>query len=256
MKRFRVRRTALLALAMVFLAVAWVWDALIAIGRTLAGFIPWARFKQSFAALVDRLPAPLVLLIFLVPFLIVEPLLVVATVAIAMGYVVSGAIAWIVLKFLAVGLIPAIFDLTKHRLMTMPWFVRAYEKVMAFHHYADQIVAPYKQAAAAVAPPMAPARRRGDKTGSWPCASRRALRRPQAGKRAAGLPSERVGRRDRIAALAGRTACRAEKSGPARVDRPSRQDHIHLARGASQTGLRRREAEPFEPDPGHAGEGT
>jgi hypothetical protein len=34
--------------------------------------------------------------------------------------------------------------------MTMPWFVRAYEKVMAFHHYADQIVAPYKNAAAAV----------------------------------------------------------------------------------------------------------
>ena len=70
-KRFRVRRTALLALAMVFLVVAWAWDALIAVGRWIAGFIPWARFKQSFAALVDRLPAPLVLLIFLVLFLIV-----------------------------------------------------------------------------------------------------------------------------------------------------------------------------------------
>jgi hypothetical protein len=150
MKRFRVRRAALLALAMVFLVVAWAWDGLVAIGRTLAGIVPWARFKQAFAALVDRLPAPLVLLIFLVPFLIVEPLLVVATIAIAMGYVVVGAIAWIILKFLAVALIPAIFDLTKHRLMTMPWFVRAYEKVKAFHDYADTIVAPYKQAAAAV----------------------------------------------------------------------------------------------------------
>jgi hypothetical protein len=150
MKRFRVRRTALLALAMAFLAATWVWDGLVAAGGALAGFIPWARFKQAFASLVDRLPAPLVLLIFLVPFLIVEPLLVVATIAIAMGYVVVGAIAWIVLKLLAVALIPAIFDLTKHRLMIMPWFVRAYEKVMAFHHYADQIVAPYKQAAAAV----------------------------------------------------------------------------------------------------------
>jgi hypothetical protein len=150
MKRFRLRRAALLALAMVFLIFAWVWDILVAIGRTIAGFIPWARFKQSFASLVDRLPAPLVLLVFLVPFLIVEPLLVVATVAIAMGYILSGAIAWIVLKFLAVALIPAIFDLTKHRLMTMPWFVRTYEKVTAFHHYADQIVAPYKHAAAAI----------------------------------------------------------------------------------------------------------
>jgi hypothetical protein len=135
---------------MVFLVIAWVWDALVAFGGMIAGFVPWARFKRSFASLIDWLPAPLVLLIFLVPLLIVEPLLTVATVAIAMGYVVSGAVAWIVLKLLALSVIPAIFDLTQHRLMTIPWFVRAYEKVMAFHHYADQIVAPYKQAASAV----------------------------------------------------------------------------------------------------------
>src|SRR5271169_5747750 len=150
MKRFRDRRTALLALAMVFLVVSWAWDALVAVGRALAGFVPWARFKQAFASLVDRLPAPLVLVIFLVPFLIVEPLLVVATVAIAMGYVISGAIAWIVLKIMALALIPAIFDLTQHKLMTMPWFVVAYDKVIAWHHYADRIVAPYKHAAAAL----------------------------------------------------------------------------------------------------------
>ncbi len=150
MKRLKVRRMALVSLAMVFLALAWLWDLFIALWRLLVGFIPWTRFKRAFGALVDRLPAPLVLLIFLVPFLIVEPLLVVATVAIAMGYVVSGAIAWIVLKTLAVGLIPAIFDLTQHRLMTMPWFARAYKKVMVFHHYADQLVAPYKEAAGAV----------------------------------------------------------------------------------------------------------
>ena len=115
------------------------------------GIRPLGALQTGFrASLIDRLPAPLVLLIFLVPFLIVEPLLVVATVAIAMGYVVSGAIAWIVLKILAVSLLPAIFDLTQHKLMTMPWFARAYDKVAAFHHYADQIVAPYKEAAAAL----------------------------------------------------------------------------------------------------------
>ena len=150
MRRFRARRAVLLALAIAFLAIAWVWDEFVAIERFLVQMIPWTRFKRAFAALVDRLPAPLVLLIFLVPFLIVEPLLVVATVAIAMGYVLFGAIAWIVLKLLAVALIPAIFDLTQHRLMTMPWFARAYGKVMAFHNYADQIVAPYKEAAAEI----------------------------------------------------------------------------------------------------------
>ena len=150
MKHHKVRRAALLALAMAFLVIATIWDGLIAIERLLVRLIPWTRFKRGFAAVVDRLPAPLVLVIFLVPFLIVEPLLVVATVAIAMGYVISGAIAWIVLKILALALIPAIFDLTQHKLMTMPWFVVAYDKVIAWHHYADRIVAPYKHAAAAL----------------------------------------------------------------------------------------------------------
>ncbi len=150
MKHHKARRTALLALAMAFLAVAWVWDGLIAIERLIVRLIPWTRFKQGFAALVDRLPAPLVLLIFLVPLLIVEPLLTLCVVAMAMGYVVSGAIAWVVLKIVSLALIPAIFDLTQHRLMTMPWFVSAYDKVLAFHDYADRIVAPYKHAAAAL----------------------------------------------------------------------------------------------------------
>ena len=174
-----------MALAMAFWRSPGSGTCFVAVWRVMVSFIPWTRFKHAFAALVDRLPAPLVLLIFLVPFLIVEPLLVVATIAIAMGYVVFGAIAWIVLKLLAVGLIPAIFDLTQHRLMTMPWFARAYDKVMAFHHYADQIVGPYKQAAAEICAngADAPLPRRG---GSRP---RSSCARFAARKRANGRPA-------------------------------------------------------------------
>jgi hypothetical protein len=150
MKHHRIRRTALLALAMVFLAFATIWDGLIAIERMIVRLIPWTRFKQAFAVVVDFLPAPVVLLIFLVPLVIIEPLLTVCVVAMAMGYVVTGAILWIVLKVLSLALIPAIFDLTQHKLMTMPWFVVAYDKVIAWHHYADRIVAPYKHAAVAL----------------------------------------------------------------------------------------------------------
>ena len=150
MKHHRLRRTTLLTLAMLFLAVAWIWDGFIAIERLIVRLIPWIWLKQAFVALVDRLPLIVVLLLFLVPVAIVEPLLVVATVAIAMGYVVSGAIAWIMLKLLSIGLIAGIFDLTKHRLLTIRWFAWSYEKVMAFHHYADRIVSPYKDAAAAL----------------------------------------------------------------------------------------------------------
>ena len=146
----KIKRAALLALAMLFLAVAWVWDAFIAIGRLLVDLIPWARFKQAFVAVIDRLPTLIVLLIFLVPLAIVEPLLALAVVAMAMGYVISGAIAWILLKVLGFGLIAVIFDLTKHKLLTVRWFAWAYEKVVVFHDYADAIVAPYKRAAASL----------------------------------------------------------------------------------------------------------
>ena len=114
-------------------------------------FIPWRRLKSAFVAVIDWLPAPLVLLVFLVPFLIVEPMLVVATVAIAMGYFFWGAVAWIMTEgWWRFAVLPAIFELTKHRLMTIPWFVWAFNKVMAFHDYAHRIVAPYKHAAKAL----------------------------------------------------------------------------------------------------------
>ncbi len=150
MKHNWLRRTALLALALAFLAFAWVWDGLAVVVSRLVAFIPWRRVKAAFVAVVDRLPAPMVLLVFLVPFLIVEPMLVVATVAIAMGYFFWGVVAWIGLKLVAFAVLPAIFELTKHRLMTIPWFVWAFNKVMAFHDYAHQLVEPYKHAAKAL----------------------------------------------------------------------------------------------------------
>jgi hypothetical protein len=139
-----------LALATVFLVISGLWDVLVAIERFVIGLVPWATLKRRLVALVDVLPTSLVLLLFVVPLLIVEPLLVVATIAIAMGYVVIGCIAWIILKFLAIALIPAIFDLTQHRLMTLPWFAWVYRKFMKFHHYAHRLVSPYQHAAAAV----------------------------------------------------------------------------------------------------------
>lgn len=150
MRHHKARRTALLALATVFLAVAWVWDGFIAVGRLFASLIPWTRFKQAFVDLVDWLPTPIVLLIFLVPLAIVEPLLAVATVAIAKGYVVAGVIAWIFLKVFGLGLIAVVFDLTKHKILRVRWFAWCYEKVSAFNHYAHRMVAPYTHAAAAL----------------------------------------------------------------------------------------------------------
>ena len=192
MKRYKIMRMALLALAMVFLAIAWVWDAFIAIGRLVVRLIPWTRFKLAFVALVDRLPMPIVLLIFLVPLGIVEPLLTLAVVAMAMGYFVVGLIAYISVKVLGFGLVAVIFDLTKHRLLTVPWFAWTYGKVMVFHHYAHNLVAPYQHAAAEI---MAQWRRRaGATTRRLPGAALLAARYAARRRSAASRPAQPIGR--------------------------------------------------------------
>jgi len=38
-------------------------------------------------------------------------------------------------------------DLTRDKLMEIPAFVWCYDKVMVFHHFADRLLAPYKEAA-------------------------------------------------------------------------------------------------------------
>ena len=140
-------RPAMVLLAMLFLIEAWVWDAFVSVARGLVALIPWAAFKARVVAWIDRLPIYVVLAIYIVPLLIIEPLKTVSVYVMATGHFVFGVIAFIILQFLTVGVVGVIFDLTKARLLTVPWFAWAYDKVMIFHDFAHRLVAPYKEAA-------------------------------------------------------------------------------------------------------------
>ena len=52
-------------------------------------------------------------------------------------------------KVLGFGLVVPIFDLTREKLLTMPWFAFIYQKFLFFHEFAERLVAPYRAAAAA-----------------------------------------------------------------------------------------------------------
>jgi len=66
-----------------------------------------------------------------------------------LGHVVAGAVGYAAMKILGLGLVAAIFDLTRDKLLTMPWFVFVYEKFLAFHEFAERLIAPYRKAARA-----------------------------------------------------------------------------------------------------------
>jgi uncharacterized membrane protein len=143
----RPPRWAIVVFALALLFETWIWNRLNAALRAFIEVIPWTKLKARIAALIDLLPAPAALLLFVIPLVFVEVMSFFSVVLFATGHFILGAVAYVGIKILGLGLVAAIFDLTRDKLMTMPAFVYCYEKVMAFHDYAHHLVEPYKQAA-------------------------------------------------------------------------------------------------------------
>ena len=142
----RVPKPLMMALAAVFLFETWVWNGCVALGRQLAALLPWDALKSAVRRAIDRLPLPAVLLVFLIPVAIVEPLKIVCLGLFAHHHYVAAIFGFIALKFIGFGLIAFVFDLTRDKLLSMPWFVVVYDKFMAFHAYAHELLAPAKAA--------------------------------------------------------------------------------------------------------------
>ncbi len=140
-------KPGMLFLAIVFLFEAWVWDGCVAIARRIAALIPWMAFKARVKAAIAFIPAPVVLVLVGVPFAFVELIKPVFLWIAATGHPIFGLTAYVIAQFVGVGVIAAMFDLTRDKLMEMPMFVWCYNKVMIFHHFADRLIAPYKEAA-------------------------------------------------------------------------------------------------------------
>lgn len=141
-------RPLMLLLAAVFLFESWFWQGCIALGRRIVALIPWAALKAHIAALVAKLPAPAVLVIFLIPVAIIEPMQTVCVYLTARGHLFLGIIGFVTLKFFGLGLIAVVFDLTREKLLSMAWFAWVYAKFVAFHGFAHDLIAPYKAAVA------------------------------------------------------------------------------------------------------------
>lgn len=142
----RLKHILLTLAAIVFLIEAWLWDKSIALGRWALGLIPWEEFKRRVARLIERLPPYGALPLFLLPVVVVEPLKVVAVSQIAHGHILSGLLAFLVLKFVGLGLIAFVFDLTRDKLLAIGWFARFHAWVVKWRDIAHAFIEPYKRA--------------------------------------------------------------------------------------------------------------
>jgi hypothetical protein len=146
----RLKRSLLTFAAVLFLVEAWLWDGAIAFGHWAIGLLPWQKFKDAVARLIERLPPYAAMTFFLIPLGVVEPLKIVAVTEIARGHFFRGAFAFLVLKFVGLGLVAFIFDLTRDKLLSIGWFARFYDWVIKWRDKAHDFIEPYKAAARAL----------------------------------------------------------------------------------------------------------
>jgi hypothetical protein len=142
----RLKHALLTLAAILFLIEAWLWDKSILIGRRALALVPWEAFKQKVARLIDRLPPYGALPFFLLPVALVEPLKIVAVRQIAHGHWLTGLLAFVALKFIGVGLIAFVFDLTREKLLAIAWFARFYHWIVRWRDIAHAYIEPYKAA--------------------------------------------------------------------------------------------------------------
>jgi hypothetical protein len=130
--------------AALFLFEAWLWDSVGGLLKRLVALIPFDAFKQALAHNLAKLPAPIALLVFLIPLLVIEPFKVIGLWLIAHHHLIWGILAFVAAKVLGVGLIAFFFDATRGKLLSMPWFARFYDWVMQVRAKAHAIIEPYK----------------------------------------------------------------------------------------------------------------
>src|SRR5476649_1648971 len=119
-----------IVLALLFLLEAWLWDHLQPIVDRLVSFVSWGRLNVKLRRLIELLPPLAVLFVFVVPFLVMLPLKFVEVYFLATGNW-FGAIGVIVfVKIAALGFTAFIFDVTRRKLLQMPWFRRMYDWFM------------------------------------------------------------------------------------------------------------------------------
>jgi hypothetical protein len=141
----RLLRPFLILLALVFLFEAWLWGHLAPIVGWVVARIPWATFKARVAAASERLPPYPTLLVFLIPVILLLPLKVAGFWMLAHGFWLGAMAVLSFAKVVSLGVTAFIFDLTRPKLLELPWFRWLYERVIVWLAWAHGLIDPIKR---------------------------------------------------------------------------------------------------------------
>lgn len=139
-----IARVFWLTLAVVFLIESWLWDHVRDGLRALGRLIGIERFDPWLREIVGKLSPPMTLVLFSVPGALIFPFKLIAFGLLAKGYLLSGVIAILTAKTLALGVTAVLFDVCRDKLLQMQWFCRFYSLMLAVSAWSHELIAPLR----------------------------------------------------------------------------------------------------------------
>jgi hypothetical protein len=144
--RHNLLRTFWVILALLFLLEAWLWDHLEPIVARIVNLVPWGRVKVSLARTIENMPPYAALVVFVVPLVVVLlPLKFLEVYVIATQGWLGVILALVFAKILGVGVTAFVFDVTRSKLLQIPWFHRMYDWFMWLRGWSHEITEPVRQ---------------------------------------------------------------------------------------------------------------
>ncbi len=133
-------------LALLFLLEAWLWDHLEPVVERIVNVVPWGKFKISLSRLIENLPPYAALTIFIIPIIVVLlPLKFLEVYVIATQGWMGVILVLLFAKFLGVGVTAFVFDVTRSKLLLIPWFHRMYDWFIWLRGWSHEITEPIRQ---------------------------------------------------------------------------------------------------------------
>ncbi|KAF1045962.1 MAG: hypothetical protein GAK35_01195 [Herbaspirillum frisingense] len=120
--------------ALLLMLEEWLWDAT----QAVLARIPAWPFLIRLQRWVEKLSPYAALLIFLAPTLLLLPVKILALLSITHGHPTLGLIIILGAKVLGTALVARIYALTRRSLLSLGWFQRAHDRLLAFK---DRLIA-------------------------------------------------------------------------------------------------------------------
>jgi hypothetical protein len=141
----RLARPLWVALALIFLFEAWLWDVLQPIVGRIVNVIPWGKIRPAFLRMVERLSPQATLVVFAIPFVVLLPVKFLELWLLTHRQWIAAIVVLVAAKLVGLGLTAFIFDATKDKLLQMAWFVRLYEFFLWARDWAHEKIEPVKR---------------------------------------------------------------------------------------------------------------